>query len=456
VSTPYGSASATTSLLNDPRIGANFAFVNPNTPPTITKPYTPYVSGGSPFGLGANTFNSIIDPNLKDPYSIAFNAGIQQQIPGNFVLKVSYAGRLGRRLLAQADASQLVDFPDKASGQLMSTAFANMTLQKRAGVVTPTPQPWFEDQVAPGWTKILYNSSLGSLISLGDFADFIQFLGGNGYIDSNIGMPAQFSENTYYTNKGFSSYNGLLVTLDKNMSHGLQFDFNYTWSHSMDNTSLIANSLASGSGVGFVCDVTQPRECRANSDFDVTTVVNGNFTYQLPIGRGRTFAASTPHWVDELIGGWDISGIPTWRSGIAFGTVSNAFVAGYAENAPAIFNGNRAAVQAHVHKQADSTVNMFTTASTAVATFTGPVGLQVGSRNNLRGPSAFGMDAGVAKNFRLSPDRFNMTFRADAFNVFNHPTFSLPNNDISSGSFGRISSTNNSPRVLQLALRLDF
>jgi hypothetical protein len=58
-------------------------------------------------------------------------------------------------------------------------------------------------------------------------------------------MASQFSENTFYTNKGFSSYAGLLATLQKNLSHGLQFDVNYTYSHSMDNTSLIANSIAS-------------------------------------------------------------------------------------------------------------------------------------------------------------------------------------------------------------------
>ena len=62
-------------------------------------------------------FNTAIDPNLKDPYSIVFNVGVEQELPGNFIFKLSYDGRLGRRLLAQADASQLLDFPDIASGQ---------------------------------------------------------------------------------------------------------------------------------------------------------------------------------------------------------------------------------------------------------------------------------------------------------------------------------------------------
>jgi DNA-binding transcriptional LysR family regulator len=140
---------------------------------------------------------------------------------------------------------------------------------------------------------------------------------------------------TFITNKGLSSYNGLLATLSKNLSHGLQFDFNYTWSHSIDNTSLVANSIASSTGLGFVCEAQSPRVCRGNSDFDTTTVISSDFVYDLPFGRGRSFAASSPRWLDEVIGGWNLSGIPAWNSGVAFTTVSNAFVAGFAEDAPA-------------------------------------------------------------------------------------------------------------------------
>ena len=459
VTTDYGSANVQASLQTDPRTGTNFTFPG-NTAPTITKPYTPYVSGGSPYGLGASTFNSIIDPNLKDPYSIMLNAGVQTALPGDMLLKVSYVGRLGRRLLAQADASQIIDFPDNTSGQELSNAFGNITTEMRAGQANATPQPWFENQIGPGWTNILYGSSLSGLISNGDFADFIQALAAYGLIDSNIGMASQFSENTYYTNKGFSSYNGLLTTLSKNMSHGLAFDLNYTWAHSIDNTSLIANSIASSNGVGFICDVTRPRECRANSDFDETHVLNADFSYKLPFGRGRSFAATAPRWADELIGGWAISGIPSWHSGVAFSTVSNAFVAGYANNAPAIFSGNHAAVKAHVNKTSSGAVNLFSDPTTANAAFSGPVGLEIGSRNNLRGPSAWAMDAGMAKTFPLVGDRVNANFRADAFNVFNHPTFAVPSGTDITGEtgtpFGQINSTTGAPRVLQLALRIEF
>ena len=115
-------------------------------------------------------------------------------------------------------------------------------------------------------------------------------------------MDSQLSENTVYTNKGFSTYHGLLVSLQKNMSHGLRFDTNYTWSHAMDNVSLIANAGAAG-GYGFICDPLRMRLCRGNSDFDATHILTNDFTYQLPFGRGRAFASNIPWVVNEFIGG---------------------------------------------------------------------------------------------------------------------------------------------------------
>lgn len=461
----YGSSNANNALATDPRIGANLAIPAPPTAPAIAQPYTPFVDDtGTPFGLPDNEFNTIIDPKLKDPYSIVLNFGFQHEFPGSFVLKMNYAGRMGRRLLAQADASQLVDFPDTASGQELSTAFGNMTKQSRA-TGTVTPQPWFEDKIGPGGTQFLYEN-LGSYVDNGDFADFVQALAANGLIDANVGMASQFAENTFITNKGSSTYHGLLTTLSKNLSHGLQFDLNYTWSHSIDNTSLVANSIASNTGTGFICDARNLRVCRGNSDFDISNIINGDFLYDLPFGRGRTFAGNAPIWLEELIGGWQLSGIPTWHSGMATSTVSNAFVAGYANNAPAIFNGDRVSVQTHVHKTSSGQVLLFRDQDKARSAFSGPVGFTIGSRNNLRGPSAFYFDAGLGKTFPIVPEKLNLKFRADAFNVLNHPVFNTPstaNSDITSGSFGQITSTvgptgstTGNARVAQFSLRLEF
>jgi len=411
-----------------------------------------------------------VDKNLKTPYSIGFNFGFEHEFPAGFILKTTYVGRLGRRLLAQADANQLIDFADPVSGQFMSTAFANMEQEVRAtGGSTVTPQPWFENVVTPGIgaefgfssnTDLVANG-LAPLSFRGDFADMVEELAGIGILPYNVGMGSQFSEFTYYTNKGFSSYNGLLATLHKNAGKGLQFDLNYTWSHSIDNTSLDANTPALG-GYGFICDVLRPRECRGNSDFDMSNIVSGNFLWELPVGRGRLLGASMPFWANEAVGGWSISGLPSWHTGVAYYVNSNAFVAGYANSAPAILTGPHALLDPHVHKGADGSPVAFKDPEAALNAFVGPIGFDMGHRNDFRGPGYFNIDLGLGKTFPIWEDKVNLKFRADAFYALNHPNFDDPytdsSNDItqSNTNFGVITGTANSARVLQLALRLEF
>jgi hypothetical protein len=464
----YGVTSPVTSLLNDPRLGASLSIPAPPTAPAIGIPYIPFVSGGTPHGLADNEFDSVVDPNLKDPYSIMLNAGIQRELPQNFIVKVNYVGRLGRRLLAQADASQLVDFPDATSGQMMSTAFGNMTTAVRNGATysTITAQPWMEHVVYPGigvmngYTSntAMITDYLSSLISYGDFADSMQWLAANGLIDSNVAMASQFAGNTFITNKGSSNYHGLLATVTKNMSHGLQFDFNYTWSHSIDNVSAVANFIASGNGYGFLCDARNNRTCRASSDFDQRHVISSEARYDLPVGKNRAFMSDAPRWLDEIIGGWGIAAITTWRSGLAYTVYTDAYVAGYANNAPATFIGsNRSVIAAHPHRTTTGAVTMYTDPTAALNSFAGPVGFNIGNRNFLRGPTAFSLDSGLAKTFPLWKDKVNLKFRADTYNTLNHPVFSTPSaNSITLANFGQVTTTASSARVAQFSLRLEF
>ena len=454
----YGAATPDVALATDPRLGGSATALNIGTAtiptaPAIGRPYTPYTSGSTPTGgsTGAG-YSYIVDPNLKDPYSMNFNVGLQQEFPVHFLLRANWDMRLGRRLIAQADASQVVDFVDNTSGQRFSQAFANLTTQLRSGA-TPTVQPWFEDVIGRGATAYVIRND-ANLIQLGDIADFANAIEETGLTGNNVNVGAQFALNPWITNKGFSNYNGLLVTLTKNLSQGVQFDVNYTWSHSIDNVSAPANYQAAATLVNFVCDATDLRKCRGNSDFDTQNVLNSDFIAQLPFGHGRAFLANSGRLVDELVGGWSLSGTPSWHSGYAAGTLSGAFVAGFNEDAPAIFNGNRAAVGTHIHKSGSS-LQAFSDPNAALATFSGPVGLTVGSRNNLRGPSVFAFDAGLAKIFPVV-EHVDLKFRADFFNVLNHPTFGLPNTDITSTAFGQISTQTGTSRVGQFALRLEF
>jgi Carboxypeptidase regulatory-like domain len=474
---PFGvSGDAVASLATDPRFGGFDSPPAPAPAPTaISSPYTPFVDEGVPFGLAnGQAFNEGVDYHLKTPYSIAYNFGFQHEFPAGFILKTTYVGRLGRRLLGQADANQLIDFPDSAgnSGQSMGQAFAAMVQNVRAG--TPiAAQPWFENMVLPGIGQAIgFNNNtdfianyLSPLPYRGDFADTIELLAAFGLLPDNVGMGSQFSEFTYYTNKGFSSYNGLLATLHKNAGSGLQFDINYTWAHSIDNVSVVANAPAIG-GYGFICDVQRPRSCRGNSDFDVSSYLNGNFIWELPVGRGKAIAGTAPAWANQIVGGWSVSGLPAWHTGPAYFAKSSAFVAGYANDAPALLTGSIASMKSKPHKDIDGTLWAFGNEESTVNNFVGPVGFQIGTRNNLRGPGYFALDLGLGKTFPLWTERVNLKFRADAFNVLNHPNFDVlsdSHNDIteSQGRFGVLTSTvagssGQNARVLQLALRLEF
>jgi hypothetical protein len=468
----FGSSNPKDSLMTDERFSGIGNPPPPPAPPTVVTPYIPYVMGSGasavPVGLDIGEWNIIIDPNLKTPYSIVYNFGFQHEFPQGYILKTSYVGRLGRRLLAQADASQLIDFPDSKSGQMMSAAMAGLTAQLRQGVLPQnvSAEPWFEDVVQPGVgvtngfaNNTQYIAAISPFPIRGDFADTIYVLALFGILPPNVGMASQFASNTFWTSKGFSSYNGLLTTLHKNAGHGLQFDINYTWSHSIDNVSFAARNNAGFTGFGFLCDVLRPRECRGKSDFDVANYLNGDFIYDLPFGRGRSFAATVPLWANEVIGGWSVSGLPTWHTGKAYNAFSTAYVASFANDAPATLIGPISLLRANVHGGNGASVNIYSNQASALDAFTGPLGFNIGSRNNLRGPGYFNLDLGVGKTFPVYKDKVNLKFRADAFNSTNHPSFGLPDTDITESNgvpFGTINSTASTARVLQGALRLEF
>jgi Carboxypeptidase regulatory-like domain len=479
----FGASTPGDSLASDTRLGANLAYdpgLNP-APAPIATPYTPYIDGeGNPFGLAAGETSFVISPKLRDPYSIAINAGVQQEFAGHLILKLNYVGRLGRRLLADADASQVIDVPDYTGGstQTMAQAFAGLTTETRAGVANLTPQPWFENVMAPYGSEIgfgdntnLVAAMVGQLAPRGDMSDMLQSLayytyyqGFTGFLPTNIGIPSQFGTNAYLTNKGSSNYHGMLVTIDKNLSQGLRFEGNYTWSHSIDNTSLSANNNSLFSNSGFICDILQPRACRGNSDFDVRQEFNSNFEYTLPFGRGQQYLGTAPRALNEVIGGWMVSGIPIYRTGVALTPYSDAYLASFDNAAPAIFIGNRSDLKAKVNVDKNSgTVYGFAGgaagAQKVLAEFRGPIGLEYGQRNLVRSPGAFTFDAGLGKTFPIVGDRLNLVFRADAFNVLNHPVFGGQSLNIvtNASNYGQITGTSgNGARVAQFSLRLEF
>ncbi len=309
--------------------------------------------------------------------------------------------------------------------------------------------------------------------SLSTLAYYSYYRGYTGFLPTNIGIPTQFTTNAYLTNMGSSDYHGLLVTLDKNISDGLRFEFNYTWAHSIDNTSLIANSNPLFNGATFatemICDILRPRACRASSDFDERQAINSNFIYELPFGRGKQFGSSMAHGWDEVVGGWEISGLPFYRTGLPYSAFSQAFLASDYNNDPAIFTGtSKADLKTTVNvDHTTGTVYSFKGGSAGAQKvlneFRGPLGIEYGQRNLIRGPGAFFLDAGLGKKFPILEDKLDLKFRADAFNVLNHPNFGGGSVNIvnSASNFGQITGTvanvgGIDNRVAQFSLRLEF
>jgi hypothetical protein len=280
----------------------------------------------------------------------------------------------------------------------------------------------------------------------------LQALFANGLLNPNVGLSGQFSTNNYITNLGSSSYNGMLVSLRKRFSQGFQFDFNYTLSNSIDNNSSIANTVVGG----LVCDIRDLRVCRGPSDFDIRHNVNANGIWELPFGRGRMIGGNANGFVDAIIGGWELTGIFNYRSGLPFNSTTGSFPVGFVFNSPAQLDGNVTALQGGIH-DVGNVIQFFADPVAAAGVLKNPRHGEMGNRNLLRGPNLWIADMALLKNFRLPwSETQRLQIRAEAFNVFNHNNFGLPNANINGTTFGQITTTSTAAREFQFGIRFDF
>jgi Carboxypeptidase regulatory-like domain len=469
-----------TSLLTDPR----FNGLSTNLPPfpfapSTKPPVQPNVFGGKPLGLAFGGFPAFFqfDRNTRSPYSIKSNFSIQRELRGNLLLEVSYVNTLGRRLLAVGDAATVTNFKDNASGTFLRDAFAALERQVLSGVrfFNVTNVPWFENQMGgtancQNFSSTNFGISLtcsqlvagldGRLLRVGDLSDTVQSIFATGLLDFNVGLPAQTGANGYIGNYAASDYNALLVSLRKRVSNGLQFDFNYTYSHSIDNLSEITNNYVTytASGAGLVCDLDNLRTCRASSDFDARHTVNVNYVYDLPVGQGRYFLRNAPGWLNAIVGGWSTSGIVTWRTGYPFTIHTNSFPTAFTLDAPAVLL-NAAGLKPGIHTDSAGNLQYFSSQSTAIAAVGFPFGGGTGTRNEAQGPGFSSVDMGLWKGVKVpGSERQQFILRLDTFNTFNHPVFNGPASATlaNTSQYGIITSTASTPRVLQVALRYQF
>ena len=470
----------TNNLLTNPRFTVLSALPQAPAVPAVTpRPITPNVdSTGAPIGLAVfGGFPSFLefDKNFKTPYSYTFSFGVQRELPGNFVVEANYFGRLGRKLLADGDAAQTLNFKDAQSGQFLKDAFAGLQTQVQQGAPI-TPQPWFENQMtaagfacSPNCTRIVGNA-LSNFVSVGDLSSTILLLERFGVLNSNVALYAQTGANGYIGNYSASSYNALLMSVRKRYSNNLLVDFDYSYAHSIDNQSNIINDTNqfTFSGQGLICDLTNLRTCRADSLFDARHIISANYVYDLPVGRGQHFLGAPSGWLNAIAGGWATSGIIQYRTGFPFATHTGTFPINFTQDAPAVFNGDRHAVRQDIHTDPTTgAIQFFADQTAALGAFSFPFGGGTGTRNPVHGPGFANVDIAVSKSFAMPwSERHKLQFRWEAFNVLNHVNFAVPGDPailtnsnnilLNPGNFGVITRTANEPRQMQFSLRYDF
>jgi hypothetical protein len=274
-----------------------------------------------------------------------------------------------------------------------------------------------------------------------------------------------------------SIYHALQIRAEREFSNGLQFLVTYTWSKSIDDASASDDSfvfLGGGTTGGSTLNVQNPYDLgaeRAVSVFDIPHIFQASFVYELPVGRGRKFGNEMHPVLDAVVGGWQVNGILRINSGRPLIPLLL--------NTNAIPTFGQRPILTGTLKRASGAPENFTDPGTSYfsnATFDNTVGDNVGvlqdtatvapftfgnaprTITSVRQPGAENMDISLFKNFNLSKrnEGIRLQFRAEAFNVFNHPQFQGPDTIVGDSNFGVITSTVNSPRQLQLALKLYF
>jgi hypothetical protein len=224
-----------------------------------------------------------------------------------------------------------------------------------------------------------------------------------------------------------------MVKLERRVSKGLTLLGSYTWSKQIDDSSAQEGFLDRGAG-GIQNFYDRGAE-RSISTFDIPHLLVVSAVYDLPIGRGRALGNDMPRALDLLFGGWTVSGIGTYQSGFPIVVTR-----------PAQRTGKAAAIDNPTPERWFDT-----TAFAAAAPFTfGNVGRTV---HDVRTDGARNIDLTFGKYFTLSRAT-RLQLRVDAFNLLNRTRFGTPNGNVTNAAFGTVTTQANSPREIQLGVKL--
>jgi hypothetical protein len=267
----------------------------------------------------------------------------------------------------------------------------------------------------------------------------------------------------YVGSSGWSNYHGLQAEVRKRFTGGWYYQVNYTWSKAFTNAEQ-AQAEFSPYLDNTIGDVLEKK--RLNQD--VHHVLKGNAVYELPFGPGKRFF-DKGGFVGKLMGGWQISGIAQFRTGRPI-----TFVSGRGTLNRAARSGNNTPNTTLTLSELQNLVGLFHDPNTGLpllvdpklidsqgranpAFFTHPEAGKLGtlSLTPVDGPGYWNVDTAIIKRIRFK-ERLGVELRLEAFNVFNHTNFSVPNSlDINSTDFGKINTVFD-PRILQLAWKFTF
>lgn len=269
-------------------------------------------------------------------------------------------------------------------------------------------------------------------------------------IDQNPGIKSvrsmypSFGNILSVSTVGTGSYQSLQAGVEKRFSHGFQAQSNFTWSKNIDTAS------AGNPTYGY--PLPNPFSLKYNrgiSDLNNPFISVTNFVYTSPSLRGRNYL------LKQALGSWEVSGIYTLQAGSPFGISGGSGN----NNSGALQYGDRGDVVAGVPfnvKQGSRQHWLSAYMNHAAFTSNAPGTFGTSSRNMFRGPRVNTADATIAKDWRIV-ERYDLQFRWEMFNAFNHTSFGNPATDPTSSTFGQITGVGAiAPRLMQGALKLQF
>jgi hypothetical protein len=280
---------------------------------------------------------------------------------------------------------------------------------------------------------------------------------------------------TGYNFNAISNYDALQATINKHFTNGLMFSFNYVWSHFLDEMD--SGGWGSRGGTQDWQIGNNPGANYGNSNFDIPNAFKGYASYELPFGKGKSYLSGS-RIMDEVVGGWRVSGTFIHQSGNPFTVTTNDNYVHTITDCNNCVSYPDVVASSHIGNS--STNGWFNGTAFVSAAPAGTFAFGDEARNSLRGPSLTVFSFSMAKSFSFG-ERVHMELRSDWANIFNHASFNTPGNSCNldannvcipgnqflpgggpGGNFGLINSSTQGggvavgPRSGQLSVRVSF